>query len=276
MCEGWQKATDVDRAFASPYGVSSVCPLGSSPSTRRSDAESRPTEGIRMSKFSKAGLLIAAMALCGLLASSAGAAEWHTNGIFNTSSTNAGASRLVIHPHATPHASVAIGCTTSSGHVRINGPTSTLFPWTNAATVTPTFSGCTTAGGAGFTVLCGPAELRAISYVGGETFATAGGGVTTGTVTNIDCRVSIGATACVTITGSVHGHYINPTPMTTGAGRLTLTATGQSLTGDQLNACAAIPAGSATFGSPGATGTTVNDLTYTVDGPEAPYIYRTT
>ena len=33
-----------------------------------------------MLKFSKMGVLDRRMALCGLLASSAGAAEWHTNG----------------------------------------------------------------------------------------------------------------------------------------------------------------------------------------------------
>jgi hypothetical protein len=227
-----------------------------------------------MSKSTKAGVLIAAMALCGLAAFSAGAAEWHTNGPLSRSTTNAGAMRLVFHPHSGA-ASTSFGCTTSAMHVASNGPTSTAFPWTNAATVTPTFSGCTTGGGAGFTVLCGRAELRAVSYIGGTTFATAGGGITTGAITNIDCRMSIGATQCLTITGSVPAHYVNPSPMTTGVGRLTTTAAGQSLTGDQLTSCAMLPAGITTFGSPGATMTSINDLTYTFDGPDAPYIYRT-
>jgi hypothetical protein len=227
-----------------------------------------------MLKFSKVGVLVAAMALCGLFASSASATTWFTNGDLSAISTNAGTSRLVIHPHSGATA-IAIGCTTTTGHVTLNGPSSTAQPWTNAATVTPTFSGCTTAGGAGFTVACGAAELRAVTYSGGTELATAGGGITNGTVTNIDCRLSIGATTCVTVTGSVEAHYTNPNPIGTGAGTLTITAAGQALTADTITPCAAIPAGTATFGSPGATSEQINDLTYRVDGPNAPYIYRT-
>jgi hypothetical protein len=227
-----------------------------------------------MLKFSKAGVLIAAMALCGLFASSASASTWFTNGPLTTSSTNAGASRLVIHPSSGLTA-VAIGCTGSSGHVALNGPSSVAQPWTNAATVTPIFTGCTTAGGAGFTVACGAAELRAVTYTGGTELATAGGGITNGTVTNIDCRLSIGLTTCVTVTGTVNAHYTNPSPISTGQGRLTITSTGQALSVHNITGCAAIPPGSATFGSPGATSEQINDLSYTVDGPNAPYIYRT-
>ena len=225
-----------------------------------------------MLKFSKVGVLLAALALCGLLVSSASAAEWHTNGPRTASSTSAGPSRLAIDNGPS---TVVIGCTASSGHVQLNGPTSTAMPWLNAATVTPIFSGCTVSGGAGFTVACSPAELRANSYVGGITFATAGGGVTTGAITNIDCTLSIGPVRCATVTGQVPGHYINPNPIGTGAGRLTVTAANQQLEVEAIGAgCAAIPAGTGTFGSPGA-GSSVQDLTYTVDGPNAPYIYRT-
>jgi hypothetical protein len=223
-----------------------------------------------MLKYSKVSVLIVAMAFCGLLASSAGAAEWHTNGVKAFSSTPAGASRLVIHPSGT-----LVACSGSSGSGTLNGPTSTAFPWTNAATVTPAFSGCTVSGAAGYAVSCSSAELRASTYVGGTTIGTAGGGVTTGSVTNVDCRLSIGATSCSTITGSVPAHYINPNPIATGSGRLTITSTGQTLTVTKIGAgCAAVPDGSGTFGSPGA-GSTVADLTYTVDGANAPFIYRT-
>jgi hypothetical protein len=223
-----------------------------------------------MLKFSKVGVLIAVMAFCGLMASSAGAVEWHTNGPKAFSSTPAGASRLVIHPSGT-----LVACSGSSGSGTLNGPTSTAIPWTNAATVTPAFTGCTVSGAAGYAVLCGTGELRASTYAGGTTIGTAGGGVTTGSVTNVDCRLSIGATTCSTITGSVPAHYINPNPIGTGSGRLTITTTGQALSVTKIGSgCAAVPDGTGTFGSPGA-GSTVTDLTYTVDGANAPYIYQT-
>ena len=223
-----------------------------------------------MLKYSKAGVLVAVMAFCGLLASSAGAAEWHTNGTLAFSSTNAGASRLVIHPSGT-----LVACSGSSGSGTLNGPTSTAFPWTNAATVTPAFSGCTVSGAAGYSVLWGSGELRASSYVGGTTLATAGGGVTTGSVTNVDCRLSIGATTCSTITGSVPAHYINPAT-TTDSGTLTITPAGQQLEVTKIGTgCAAVPNGTGTFGKPGA-GSTVDDLTYPVPGPHAPNIFTTT
>ena len=161
-------------------------------------------------------------------------------------------------------------------HVAFNGPTSTAFPWTNAATVTPMFSGCT-AVGPGFVMSCSPAELRASGYSGGTTFGTAGGGVTSGSVTNIDCEISVGPVPCGTLTGTVNMHYINAGSAggaVTGNARLTITATGQALY-LVASGCAVFPTGTATFGSPGATGTTINDLTYTIDGPNAPYIYRT-
>lgn len=230
-----------------------------------------------MSKFSKVGVLLAALALSGLLASSASAANWHTNGDLAFSSTNAGISRLVIHP-VPSGSTVTLQCPTSSGSGTLNGPTSAALPWTNAATVTPVFGAagnCTVNGVAGYTVVCSSAELRANSYSGGDTLATAGGGVTEGTVTGIDCRLSAGPTQCSTITGSVTGDYINPNPIATGAGTLTITNTGQSLTVAKIGAgCAAIPHGNGTFGSPNGTG--VGHTTYVVDGPNAPYIYRGT
>jgi hypothetical protein len=221
-----------------------------------------------MLKVSKVGILAAVVALCGVLASSAGAHEWHTNGDLSFSSTPAGATRLVIHPGGT-----LVACSASSGDGTLNGPTSTAFPWTNAATIRPTFSGCTVSGAAGYAVACGSAEFRAISYRGGHTFGTAGGGVTTGSAF-VDCTLTIGATTCSTITGTVHGHYINPTVLPGGPGRLTVTPS--ALAVHKVGAgCAAVPAGTGTFGAPGA-GSTVLDTTYVVDGPNAPYIYTTT
>jgi hypothetical protein len=244
--------------------------------TRRSEAASGSTEGIRMLKFSKVGVLLAMVALCGLAASSASAAEWHTNGDRAFASTDAGASRLVIHQAS--GSPVLVQCETSSGtNGTLRGPTSTAATFAGVATVTPTFGGiCRVSGTPGYAVVCSPATLNAISYSGGTTLATAGGGVTTGSLTNIDCRLSAGATQCSTITGSVHGHYINPNPIATGAGRLTVTGTGQSLTVAKIGAgCAAVPHGRGTFGAPDPAGSGVLDTTYTVDGPNAPYIFRT-
>jgi hypothetical protein len=90
----------------------------------------------------------------------------------------------------------------------------------------------------------------------------------------IDCSLLIGPSRCSTITGTVSGHYINPNPITTGHGALKITTAGQALAMHRITACAGIPSGSATIGSPG-SGSSIQDFTYTVDGPEAPWIYRT-
>jgi hypothetical protein len=221
-----------------------------------------------MFKYSKAAVLTAVLAVCGVVASSASAAEWHTNGTKAFSSVNAGATRLVVHPSGN-----IIACTASSGTGTINGPTSTAFPWSNAATIQPVFSGCTVSGAGGYVIACSSGETRASAYAGGHTFASATTGVTTLTIT-VDCSLSIGPTRCATITGTVHGHYINPHPITTGHGTLKITTAGQTLRVDQVTACAGVPIGTGTFGSPGA-GSTVQDITYAINGPEAPWIYTT-
>jgi hypothetical protein len=220
----------------------------------------------------KVGVLMATIALSGLWATSANAAEWHTNGPLTQASTNAGALRLAIHSDS---GATVLGCTTSSIHLALNGPTSTFTPWISAATLTPSFSGCTLAGSAGYSLVCAPAALRAFSYAGGTTFATAGGGVTTGSVASIDCRYGFGATTCSTVTGTIPAHFINPNPIASGVARLTLTATGQLLQAHKIGSgCAFVPDGQATIGGPGA-GSAITDLTFTVEGPDAPYIYRT-
>ncbi len=149
-------------------------------------------------------------------------------------------------------------------------------PWTNAATLSPTLTGCTVAGAAGYAFHCEAAELRAISYVGGDSLATAAGGITTGSLRNFNCKVQVGATTCTTITGSIPVHYRNPSPITTGTGTLTLTTSGQQMEAHTIGAgCAFIPNGVVTFGSPGA-GSNVADIAMSVHGPNAPYIYRGT
>ncbi len=224
-----------------------------------------------MSKALRVGLLIIASVLCGVSASSAGAGEWHTNGPLTATSTNAGSSRL----NVVGVSSTLIDCQTTSVHMSLEGPTSTSIPWLEAATVTPVLGSCTVSGAAGYAVHCGPARLRVNSYAGGTTIVTAGGGITSGSLTNIDCRISIGANTCSTVTGSVPMHYINPNPIITGVGRLTETPTGQQLEVQKIGAgCAAVPNGTGTSGAPGA-GSSVTHLSFTFDGSTAPYIYAT-
>ncbi len=227
-----------------------------------------------MIRLSKMTVLMAALALIGLQAAAAGAAEWHTNGDKAFTSTNAGPIRLAIDSGGTTI--VTQGCTSASVSGTLNGPTSTTTPWVNAATVTPVFTGCQVVAGSPYTLVCSSAELRANSYVGGATLATAGGGTTTGLLTNIDCRISVGTTTCSTLTGTLPVQYINPNPIPVGAGSLTLTSVGQSLTTHVIGAgCSGVfPNGVATVGKP-IGGTGITDITYTVDGPNAPYIFRT-
>lgn len=228
---------------------------------------------MQMLKLAGSVAMIAVMALGCSVAASASAAEWHTNGHKTFASTNAGAVRLLVH--AAGGGAVVVACATSTVHGTLRGPTSSGSTFPGAGTVTPVFGVCTVSGAAGFTATCSPASLNAIGYAGGTTLATAGGGVTTASITSVDCTLRFGATPCSTITGSLHAHYSNPNPIGTGAGALTVTSAGQALTIAKVGAgCIAVPHGRLTVGAPG-PGTTVMDSTYIVDGPNAPYLFRT-
>jgi hypothetical protein len=229
------------------------------------------TEGIHM-RFSVVGALLAALALVSVAAGSAGAHEWHTDGQHSFASTNAGPSRLAVHNGAS---TVLVECSSSTVTGTINGPTSMAFPWLSAATLRPAFGGpCTVSGTPGFSVTCGSAEFTAISYVGGHTYATSGGGVTTGRATSIDCVIGAGATQCSTVTGSMQIDYINPAS-TSASGTWTSTPAGAQIEVTKIGAgCTALPNGTGTFGRAG-PGSTVTDHSFTVDGPHAPYIYTT-
>ena len=104
-----------------------------------------------MLKFSKVGVLMAVMAFSGLMASSASAANWHTNGHRRSPAlTRAPLVWLFIQPR---RRTVLVECPSSTGSGTINGPTSRgLAFWTSAATVTPMFGGpnCTVTGVPGF------------------------------------------------------------------------------------------------------------------------------
>lgn len=226
---------------------------------------------LRVSRF---GALAAPLMLGALLVSAAGAAEWHTNGHQTFSTTNAGASRLAVHGPTGP---VLFECSSTTGV----GTLRTTIAGTTApgiARFTPLFGGpCTVAGVPGFNAVCTTADVNALSYSGGTTFATAGGGVTVASMTNIDCVVSAAAIPCSTVAGSVNVDYINPATLNsaTSAGSLTVTGVNQRLEVTKIGAgCAALPNGTGTFGRPG-TGSTVTDITYTVDGPNAPWMFRT-
>jgi hypothetical protein len=216
---------------------------------------------------------VIAFTLSGLLASSAGAATWFTNGDKAIASTNVGAINLIVHHSG---GSTALGCSSTSITGTLHGPSNPVPIWLNAATVTPIIDSCSIAGVPGYGFVCSTARFRATGYTGGDTLATAGGGDTSGTLANVDCRHGFGATSCSTITGTIPAHFVNPTPLATGNAKLTLSSTGQSLTAQKIGAgCAFLPNGQATIASAAGAGGIV-DLTYNVDGPGAPYIYRGT
>jgi hypothetical protein len=220
------------------------------------------------------GVVMAAMAFSGSLASAARGAEWHTNGHKAFSLTNAGAVRFALHSQGS---TIPLGCSGAYGSGTLKGPTVAGSAVPGAATVTLQFvSPCIVFTMAGFDMVCSPAEFNAIGYSGGTTLATAGGGVTMGSLTNIDCTFRNHGSPCATISGSVSANYINPNPIAAGAGTLAVTRTGQSLTWQGLGIpCILSPNPLVlTFGKPTA-GADVADLTFPVDGPGAPYLFRT-
>jgi hypothetical protein len=228
-----------------------------------------------MLRCSKAVVLLFATVLCGIVGSSAGGAEWHTNGHGHWATTSAGTYRLKVIP-VPPFIIVVIECQTPTTNTVTFG--SSTFAGSTApglGNVTPSFGSCTVSGSAGFTLRCNTASFNAITYAGGTTIGTAGSGITTGTISNMDCRLSAGATTCTTITGFVPTDYINPNPIATGSGRLTVTGQLASMTASKIGAgCAAVPHGTVTVGTPDA-GSGVLPIGFNVDGPNAPYIYRT-
>ena len=78
-----------------------------------------------------------------LLVPSAGAGDWDTNGHRTFISTNAGASRFVIHSMGTQ---TQVQCPTASAHLTLYGPTVLDTATTGLAQLTPAFGGsCTRA-----------------------------------------------------------------------------------------------------------------------------------
>jgi hypothetical protein len=229
-----------------------------------------------VSAMRKLFLLLLVTAMSGVCASPAGAANaWHTNGPKAFSSTNAGTARWIIHPDS-GGSNVTIQCPTSSLSGTLNGPTSSSFPWTTAGTMTPTFgsgANCTVNGVSGYSFVCQPGNFGAYSYSGGSTLATAAGGhiSVSGTV---NCGLKIAFIICGTFHMPWEITAENPIPaLISGAGSLIKKGV-QALRGifrNTATGCAALPEGTVTFGAPSGTG--VGDITYVVDGPNAPYMY---
>jgi hypothetical protein len=159
-------------------------------------------------------LILGAMIVSALASASSASATWTTNsgGAGGPAfSATAGATRLSVTPTG-PILNCASG----------NRATGVLNPGNASglglATVTPIFgSGATpdcTVSGLAFTVSCAAAELN------GASFANP---VTTGTISNIDCTITI-PNCSVTVTGTVPADYNETTSV------LTVTFPGQALT----------------------------------------------
>jgi hypothetical protein len=213
-----------------------------------------------MSRFSKLALVaVLAVMSVGVLASSASATTWTSNGpVAFTGST--GASRLLIK-NGSGVVTSSLNCTTSGGIGTLNASAS--FP-NNAGTITPRFSNCTVAGQT-FVVFC----TTDILNVSSATFKVLGwlSGVSRTTIINITCIIKIGPTTCTTITGSVEDTYTNPDLVTPASGFLTVFVAGQQLS-MTTSVCAAITTGTPSFGAP--SGTVITDLVIPVTSPAAP------
>jgi hypothetical protein len=229
---------------------------------------------MRMLLSLKVGVVVVHVVLGVLVVSSAGAAEWHTNGHRTFSSTNAGAWRLAVHNGSS---TVLVECASATLTGTLRGPTIAGSTVSGIATVTPVFGGpCTVSGTPGFSVTCSAGEVNAVGYSGGTTFATAGTG-TAHVVRTEHCTLSAAGTPCSTSSGSSTNVYTNPHILggNNSGGQFVVGTAGQRLEVTKIGAgCVAIPNGTGTFGKPG-PGSTVTPISYVVDGPNAPWMFRT-
>jgi hypothetical protein len=165
--------------------------------------------------------LILGAVVVSALVSAASASAWTTNGPLGFTATT-GSTRLSFTPGP------AITCSGANDAIGNLFAKSSVASGARLADVQPRCGGCTVAGLA-CTVSCvsltSTAPLPA--RFNGTSFS---GGVTTGTVSNIDCTVAI-PTCTVTVTGTVNATYNNATFQftITGAGQtLSYTATGST------------------------------------------------
>jgi hypothetical protein len=162
-------------------------------------------------------------------ASSASAAEWHTNGSASgtTFDLTSGASKLNVTPPGGPVQGIT--CTASGHDIHLLGPTLVAgAEGTFIGKGTPTFTGTCQIAGQTAAVKCTPTDEDV--YDG--TYLPAGG-ITTGTVTGIHCIVVKTNGACgnattftgggITVTGSVEDTFTNSN------GQLTISAANQTL-----------------------------------------------
>jgi hypothetical protein len=180
--------------------------------------------------FSKICIIGALLASAIAGASSASAAEWHTNGspTGTTFDLTAGASRLNVTPVG--GAVQGITCSQSTLHIHLFGPT---IVQTGGSTLlgkgTPTFNSICQVAGQTSAIKCTATSAN----VTGVTYTPAGGGITTGNVTGIHCVIVKTSGACgnattftgggITVTGSVQGTFTNSN------GQLTVSTANQTL-----------------------------------------------
>jgi hypothetical protein len=193
-----------------------------------------------MSRKMLKALFLGAMVVSAL-ASASSASAWTTNGAFNFTATT-GATRLAATPGP------LLNCAGPNGAKGTLNAKSAAGSGLGLATVTPTFSACTVSGLA-FTVSCAAAELNGTSYASP---------VTTGTISNINCTISI-PNCSVVVTGTVPATYSNTTF------GLTVVSAGQTLsyvaTG---SACTALGFASSGTRSADYTNGTGGNAVYTV------------
>jgi hypothetical protein len=179
-------------------------------------------------------LILGAMVVSAL-ASASSASAWTTNGPFGFTGTT-GATRLTASPGP------ALNCSGPNDAVGNLFAKSSAASGLRLADVQPRFAGCTVSGLA-FTVACTP--LSSVSplpaALNGASYSA---GVTTGTLSNIRCTISI-PNCSVVVTGTVNGTYNNT------SFALTVLSTSQALaytaTGASCSALGFAASGSATY-----------------------------
>jgi hypothetical protein len=215
--------------------------------------------------------MLACLALlsAAVTSSSASALSWSTANPGAFSVTD-GAPNFIIQG---PRGPVEVHCTDNSG-AGVENLVAMVSAAFAAGNYGPHIGGCTVAGGVAVTVACASTStidvLTTTTYAGGNSYVSpswaADGGVTRGAqLSSFSCTLSIGATRCSTITGSVRLNITNPRNhlATLSAGRLTVLAAGQSLVATRIGSgCSVIPDGSTTF-----TSTSGGDIVYTVASP---------
>jgi hypothetical protein len=180
-----------------------------------------------MNRRSIRAIVLAASAIAMLAAmavSSAGAAEWRSNGGSFTGTS--GTSTLT-------SGSSSISCSAATATGTLAGTTGPVYPskWTAVTNGTVIFKPCAVAGVTLYSVHCAyslVATSHAPTTIGAHPF---GGEQTAGDV-GVSCGVFLGNTLCRNITGSLGGDYSNPAT-TNGTSKLNVTGGNLTVSGTQ-------------------------------------------